>query len=87
MNGRVGYNLGDYGALGDNEMPCFACEYGFGMVATMNHNLGIQKERPKLEEPERYSLLIDRMCESWSELYGEYRSEGGWNPYHNRALI
>lgn len=80
VNGRVGYNLGDYGALGDNEMPCSRVNMDLEMVATMNHTWGYKKNRAKnWKSPERYSLLIDRMCESWSELYGEYRSEGGWN--------
>lgn len=43
VNGRVGYNLGDYGALGDNEMPCARVNMDLEMVATMNHTWGYKK--------------------------------------------
>lgn len=43
INGRVGYDLGDYGALGDNEMPCARAERDLEMVATLNHTWGYKK--------------------------------------------
>lgn len=43
INGRVGYNLGDYGALGDNEMPCARAVTDLEMVATLNHTWGYKK--------------------------------------------
>ena len=43
INGRVGYNLGDYGALGDNEMPCAYASTDLEMVATLNHTWGYKK--------------------------------------------
>ena len=43
INGRVGYNLGDYGALGDNEMPCAHAATDLEMVATLNHTWGYKK--------------------------------------------
>ena len=43
INGRVGYNLGDYGPLGDNEMPCSKATTDLEMVATLNHTWGYKK--------------------------------------------
>lgn len=43
INGRVGFNLGDYGHLGDNEMPCATAKTDLEMVATMNHTWGYKK--------------------------------------------
>ena len=43
INGRVGYNLGDYGALGDNEMPCAHASTDLEMVATINRTWGYKK--------------------------------------------
>lgn len=43
INGRVGYDLGDYGALGDNEMPCARATTDLEMVATLNHTWGYKK--------------------------------------------
>lgn len=43
VNGRVGYELGDYGALGDNEMPCALADRDLEMVATLNHTWGYKK--------------------------------------------
>lgn len=44
INGRVGYDLGDYGALGDNEMPFASVTKDLEMVATMNHTWGYKKQ-------------------------------------------
>lgn len=44
INGRVGYNLGDYGFLGDNEMPCARATTDLEMVATLNHTWGYKKD-------------------------------------------
>lgn len=44
INGRVGYDLGDYGALGDNEMPFASAAKDLEMVATMNHTWGYKKQ-------------------------------------------
>ena len=43
INGRVGYNLGDYGPLGDNEMPCCRATSDLEMVATLNRTWGYKK--------------------------------------------
>lgn len=43
INGRVGFNLGDYGPLGDNEMPCARVSKDLEMVATINHTWGYKK--------------------------------------------
>lgn len=51
INGRVGYNLGDYGALGDNEMPCARMEADLEMVATMNHTWGYKKNDHDWKSP------------------------------------
>lgn len=44
INGRVGFDLGDYGALGDNEMPCANATKDLEMVATMNYTWGFKKQ-------------------------------------------
>lgn len=44
INGRVGFDLGDYGALGDNEMPCATATKDLEMVATMNLTWGYKKQ-------------------------------------------
>ena len=51
INGRVGYNLGDYGALGDNEMPCARANKDLEMVATMNHTWGYKKNDQNWKSP------------------------------------
>lgn len=51
INGRVGYNLGDYGALGDNEMPCSRVNMDLEMVATMNHTWGYKKNDHDWKSP------------------------------------
>lgn len=43
INGRVGHNLGDYGGLGDNEIPCSSVYTDLEMVATMNRTWGYKK--------------------------------------------
>lgn len=43
INGRVGFDLGDYGPLGDNEMPCARASKDLEMAATMNHTWGYKK--------------------------------------------
>ena len=51
INGRVGFNLGDYGALGDNEMPCARVSEDLEMVATMNHTWGYKKNDHNWKSP------------------------------------
>lgn len=51
VNGRVGYDLGDYGALGDNEMPCMRADSDLEMVATMNHTWGYKKNDNHWKSP------------------------------------
>lgn len=60
INGRVGYNLGDYGPLGDNEMPCANATTELEMVATMNHTWGYKKQDNDWKSPkEILSSLIE----------------------------
>ena len=51
INGRVGYDLGDYGPLGDNEMPCASADRDLEMVATMNHTWGYKKNDQDWKSP------------------------------------
>lgn len=51
INGRVGYNLGDYGPLGDNEMPSARVNMDLEMVATMNHTWGYKKDDNDWKRP------------------------------------
>lgn len=51
INGRVGYDLGDYGPLGDNELPCAAAVQDLEMVATMNHTWGYKKNDHSWKKP------------------------------------
>lgn len=51
VNGRVGFNLGDYGALGDNEMPSSRATMDLEMVATMNHTWGYKKNDDDWKSP------------------------------------
>ena len=51
INGRVGYDLGDYGPLGDNEMPCYRADRDLEMVATMNHTWGYKKNDNEWKSP------------------------------------
>lgn len=51
INGRVGYNLGDYGPLGDNEMPAYRADMDLEMVATMNHTWGYKKNDHAWKSP------------------------------------
>lgn len=51
INGRVGYDLGDYGPLGDNEMPCARVNMDLEMVATMNHTWGYKKNDHDWKSP------------------------------------
>ena len=51
INGRVGFNLGDYGPLGDNEMPCARVSKDLEMVATMNHTWGYKKNDHDWKSP------------------------------------
>ena len=51
VNGRVGYDLGDYGPLGDNEMPCASADRDLEMVATMNHTWGYKKNDQDWKSP------------------------------------
>lgn len=51
VNGRVGFDLGDYGALGDNEMPCARATKDLEMVATMNHTWGYKKNDNNWKSP------------------------------------
>lgn len=43
INGRVGFDLGDYGQLGDNELPSTVATKDLEMIATMNHSWGYKK--------------------------------------------
>lgn len=43
INGRVGFDLGDYGQLGDNELPCTVATKDLEMIATMNHSWSYKK--------------------------------------------
>ena len=51
VNGRVGYDLGDYGMLGDNEMPCAKVSQDLEMVATMNRTWGYKKNDHDWKKP------------------------------------
>ena len=51
INGRVGFNLGDYGPLGDNEMPCARVSKDLEMVATINHTWGYKKNDHDWKSP------------------------------------
>jgi alpha-L-fucosidase len=52
INGRVGYNLGDYGPLGDNEIPCCRAQSDLEMVATMNNTWGYKKSDNNWKSPQ-----------------------------------
>lgn len=65
INGRVGYNLGDYGPLGDNEMPCANATTELEMVATMNHTWGYKKQDNDWKTPKDIlSSLIESVSRS-----------------------
>lgn len=51
INGRVGYDLGDYGPLGDNEMPCARANRDLEMVATMNQTWGYKANDQSWKTP------------------------------------
>lgn len=51
INGRIGYNLGDYGPLGDNELPCSKAKTDLEMVATMNNTWGYKKSDNHWKSP------------------------------------
>jgi len=51
INGRVGFDLGDYGQLGDNELPCTTATKDLEMIATLNHTWGYKKNDHNWKAP------------------------------------
>ncbi|OGO81920.1 MAG: hypothetical protein A2Y21_00245, partial [Clostridiales bacterium GWC2_40_7] len=43
VNSRLGHGFGDYEALGDNEIPVFACKNTTEAISTMNNSWGYNK--------------------------------------------
>ena len=44
INGRIGHNMGDFGCLGDNQMPVGNTGYPLESANTLNHSWGYKKD-------------------------------------------
>jgi alpha-L-fucosidase len=60
VSGRVGHDQGDYGSLGDNQIPAGPVKGDYETPATMNNTWGFRSDDENWKSPETLlSLLVD----------------------------